>query len=70
MCQICYDALAVSIIDIEVNEFRGDDEVLRACENCKRLTPALMLRQHAEALAQIKAREAAKVRPADSEAKS
>ncbi len=42
-CQICRQAKAVVRIDVEVNYFRGDDEVFRACEKCRLLSAEDML---------------------------
>lgn len=53
-CQVCYAASASAEIDIEVNEFRGDDEVLRVCDNCQRLTARLMLMEHAHLKAEAR----------------
>lgn len=52
-CQVCRAAPAKVITDIEQNEFRGDDEVLRACEACRRLTAAQMMAKAAASKAAL-----------------
>ena len=45
-CQVCCSATACATIDIELNEIRGDDTVVRVCGNCQRLTATWILSKH------------------------
>lgn len=42
-CAICKNSPGISRIDIEVNWFRGDDDVFYVCLDCYRLKPAEIL---------------------------